>query len=99
MSFLKSKHSGWTWDLKRTPFMDGGGGGGSPAPTSSTTQTSNIPEYARPYVETMLGATQQQIFNMDDSGNIQGVKPYTPYSNNPQDYVAGFRRTWHNATS
>jgi hypothetical protein len=23
---LKSKHSGWTWDLKRTPF--GGGGGG-----------------------------------------------------------------------
>jgi len=26
MSFLKSKHNGWTWDLKRTPF--GGGGGG-----------------------------------------------------------------------
>lgn len=25
MSFIKSKHSGWTWDLKRTPF--GGGGG------------------------------------------------------------------------
>ncbi len=25
MSFLKSKHSGWTWELKRTPF--GGGGG------------------------------------------------------------------------
>jgi hypothetical protein len=27
MSFIKSKHSGWTWDLKRTPF---GGGGGDP---------------------------------------------------------------------
>ena len=27
MSFLKSKHSGWTWELKRTPF---GGGGGDP---------------------------------------------------------------------
>jgi hypothetical protein len=26
MSFIKSKHSGWTWDLKRTPF----GGGGDP---------------------------------------------------------------------
>ncbi|CAB5079596.1 hypothetical protein UFOVP146_28 [uncultured Caudovirales phage] len=25
MSFIKSKHSGWTWELKRTPF--GGGGG------------------------------------------------------------------------
>jgi len=23
---LKSKHSGWTWDLKRTPFSGGGGG-------------------------------------------------------------------------
>ena len=26
MSFLRSKHSGWTWDGKRTPF----GGGGDP---------------------------------------------------------------------
>ena len=25
MSFIKSKHSGWTWELRRTPF--GGGGG------------------------------------------------------------------------
>jgi hypothetical protein len=24
---FKSKHSGWTWDLKRTPFGPGGGGG------------------------------------------------------------------------
>ena len=27
MSFLKSKHSGWTHELKRTPFGGGGGGG------------------------------------------------------------------------
>jgi len=80
-----------------------GGGGGSPQPTNTTTQTSNIPEYARPYVETMLGATQQQLFNTqqkqtgtDESGNpiystdITGVKPYVPYSANPEDYVAGF---------
>jgi len=65
---------------------------------------SNIPEYARPYVETMLGATQQQIFNTeqvpsgyDENGNvtgystnITGIKPYVPYSQNPQDYVAPF---------
>jgi hypothetical protein len=25
MSFIKSKHSGWTWELKRTPFTGGGG--------------------------------------------------------------------------
>jgi hypothetical protein len=77
-----------------------GGGGGpsapapSPSPTQSTVTNTNIPEYAQPYVETMLGATQQQLFNTstDDSGhvNITGVKPYTPYSTNPSDYVAGF---------
>jgi len=27
MSFLKSKHSGWTHELRRTPFGGGGGGG------------------------------------------------------------------------
>lgn len=88
MSFLKSKHSGWTWDLKRTPFT-GGGGGGSPGPTQTTAYNTNIPEYARPYVETMLGATQKQLFEMDDSG-ITGFKPYNPYSSNVNDYVAGF---------
>jgi len=77
-----------------------GGGGGSPpppppaAPTQTNVQNTNIPEYARPYVETMLGATQQQLFNTatnaDGTIQITGVKPYAPYSQNPQDYVAGF---------
>jgi hypothetical protein len=64
MSFLKSKHSGWTWDLKRTPFTGGGsGGGGNTTSTGTTTvQNTNIPEYARPYVEAMLGTAQQQIY-------------------------------------
>jgi hypothetical protein len=78
MSFLKSKHSGWTWDMKRTPFT-GGGGGGSPQPTQTTVQNTNIPEYARPYVETMLGTAQQQIYNYDDTGTVSGFKPYIPY--------------------
>jgi hypothetical protein len=38
----------------------GGGGGGQ---TSSTVTNTNIPEYARGYVENMLGATQHQLFN------------------------------------
>ena len=87
---LKSKHSGWTWDLKRTPFGGSSGGGGSPAPTQTSVTNTNIPEYAQPYVETMLGAAQQQIFNYDDSGNVVSMKPYTPYSSSPTDYVAGF---------
>jgi hypothetical protein len=87
MSILKSKHSGWTWEMKRTPF--GGSGGGSPGPTQSTTVTSNIPEYARPYVETMLGAAQKQAYKYgpgtpgraatyDAEGNE--LTPYVPAS-------------------
>jgi hypothetical protein len=77
MSILKSKHSGWTWEMKRTPF--GGSGGGSSGPTQSTTVTSNIPEYARPYVESMLGAAQKQAYKFDEAGNITGFQPYIPY--------------------
>jgi hypothetical protein len=36
----------------------GGGGGGAPAPSSQTVTQTNIPEYARPYVETMLGKSE-----------------------------------------
>jgi len=67
--------------------MDGGGGGGG-GPTQSTVTQTNIPEYARPYVETMLGATQQQLFNTKQvtdpttgqaTTQITGVKGYTPF--------------------
>jgi len=85
MSFLKSKHSGWTWDMKRTPFT-GGGGGGSPAPTTSYTQTSNIPDYAQPYVENMLQSAQTQVYNDD----MTSFRPYTPYSTDVNNYFAGF---------
>lgn len=57
----------------------GGGSGGGGGPTQSTTVTSNIPEYARPYVETMLGAAQKQSYKMDDQGNVTGFQPYIPY--------------------
>lgn len=98
MSVLRflNKHHGYAPDGKRTPF---GGGGPSPspapsAPTQTTVQNTNIPDYAQPYVETMLGATQQQLFNTttnpDGSVQITGVKPYVPYSQNPADYVAPF---------
>ena len=73
--------------------LEGGSGGGSapaPAPTQTTVQNTNIPEYAQPYVETMLGTAQQQIFNYDDEGNVVSMKPYVPYSANPTDYIAGF---------
>ena len=89
MSILRSKHSGWTHEGTRTPYFGGGGGGGQTTSTGTTYQT-NIPEYAQPYVETMLGATQKQLFDMDGS-EITGFKPYKPYSTNLDDYTAGFQ--------
>ena len=66
----------------------GGGGGGSPAPgpTNTTVTNTNIPDYAQPYVSNMLNAAQAQIYTPD----MTGFNAYTPYSQNPQDYVAGF---------
>jgi hypothetical protein len=84
MSFLKSKHSGWLADGTRTPFADGGGG--SSQPTQSTTYNTNIPEYARPYVENMLQSTQKQIYNDD----MTTFRPYQPYSTDVNNYFAGF---------
>ena len=85
MSILRSKHNGWTHEGRRTPFFGGGGGGGQP-PTQSTTYSSNVPEYAKPYVETMLESTQKQIYTDD----MKGFRPYQPYSSNPSDYLAPF---------
>jgi len=78
MSILRSKHSGWTWEGRRTPFGGGSGGGGG-QPTQSTSYQTNVPEYAKPYVETMLGAAQKQAYKYDDAGNIVGFQPYIPY--------------------
>ena len=51
----------------------GGGGGG---PTQSTTNTSNLPEYARPYFERMMGRAEEE-----------SNQPYVGYSN---QRIAGF---------
>lgn len=64
----------------------GGGGGGGPQQVTSTTTQSNIPEYARPYVENMLQSAQSQIYTPD----MTAFRPYQPYSSNPSDYVAPF---------
>jgi hypothetical protein len=85
MSFLKSKHSGWLSDGTRTPFSGGGSGGGG-GPTQTTSYNTNIPEYARPYVENMLQSAQSQVYN-DDMTSFRG---YNPYSSDVNNYFAGF---------
>lgn len=58
-------------------FNFGGGGGGT---TYQYSQTSNIPDYAAPYVDRMLGSTEREIYNFDGSGNITGFRPFQSYS-------------------
>jgi hypothetical protein len=75
-------------------IMGKGGGGGGPTQTTSTVQNTNIPSYAQGYVENMLGATQEQLFQgtrgpdvtNPETGevtrgdfNITGFKPYQAY--------------------
>ena len=115
----------WLTGQQFTLYMGGGGGG---APNTTYSQTSNIPEYAQPYVEQMLGSAQKEIFNFQgvpakyttepvyetmqtgpygqtsqrQTGTKQvlvpgtgttspaGIKGYTPFSTDPNAYVAGF---------
>lgn len=52
------------------------GGGGGQQPTQSTTYTSNLPEYARPYFERMMGRAE-----------AESNQPYVAYGG---DRLAGF---------
>jgi hypothetical protein len=62
---VPSKFNGYNKDGTRNLFM-GGGGGGGPTQTTSTVQNTNIPDYAKGYVENMLGATQNQLFKTEN---------------------------------
>jgi len=86
MNIVKSL-LGWLTGDQFIMYMGGGGSGGGPNTTYS--QTSNIPEYAQPYVEQMLGAGQKEIFDTDAEGNPTNIKPYKPFSNDPSKYFAG----------
>jgi hypothetical protein len=68
-------------------FYFGGGGGG---PTTTKSETTNIPDYARPYVERMMGSTEKQVYTYGDNGQITGFQPYKPFEG---ETVAGFTPT------
>ena len=62
----------------------GGGGGGS---QKSTSYSTNLPEYAKPFYEELLKQTGKQTYTTDAQGNVTGVQDYTPYTG---DRIVGF---------
>ena len=61
-------------------FNFGGGGGGGSQTSTGTTYTSNIPEYAKPFFEEAMKQSAKEVFTTDASGNVTGIKPVTPYT-------------------
>jgi hypothetical protein len=74
---IKNKFNGYSGDGRR--LYPGGGG----APTQTTSYQTNIPEYARPYVEQMLGATQRQVYTgytgADGAFTPTGFQQFVPF--------------------
>jgi hypothetical protein len=69
---IRNKFNGYSTDGRR--LYPAGGGGSQPSSTTQTTTT--IPEYAKPYVERMLGKTE--------------ALSNTPYQAYDRDRIAGF---------
>ena len=56
--------------LPLSGYMGGGGDSGGGGSQTTTSYNTNIPEYARPYVETMLGSAQQELFEYGPSDAV-----------------------------
>jgi hypothetical protein len=106
---IPNKFNGYYNGTRLLHFSTGGGGGGT-TQTTSTVQNTNIPDYAQGYVENMLGATQQQLFQgtrgpdvtnpetgevTQGNFNITGFKPYQAYGG---DYDAQGNRFSYDPT-
>ena len=61
----------------------GGGGGGSPpsaGPQTSTSYSTNLPEYAKPYYEQLMKSSAEQVYGTNAQGSVNGIQAYTPYT-------------------
>ena len=70
-------------------FYSGGGssGGGSSGPQTSTSYSTNLPEYAKPYYEELLKQTGKNVYSTDASGTVTGVNAMPTYTG---ERIAGF---------
>jgi hypothetical protein len=78
----------WVQDLVETfTFYGGSSGGGGGGSQTSTSYSTNLPEYAKPYYQELLKQTGKQVYTTDAEGAVTGVKSYTPYEG---ERIAGF---------
>jgi hypothetical protein len=63
-----------------TFYAGGGSSGGGGGSQTSTSYSTNLPEYAQPYYNELMKQTGKAVYSTDPSGNVTGVQPYTPYS-------------------
>lgn len=72
---------------KYLTFWGGGDGGGGGGEQTSTSYSTNLPEYAQPYYQELLKQTGREVFQTNNQGVVTGMKPS---DNLPQQGVSGF---------
>jgi hypothetical protein len=75
---IRTKFNGYSADGIRLYNCDGGGGGAAPAPTSQSVTQTSIPEYAKPYVERMLGKSEALTDAPYQAYGGQRIAGFTP---------------------
>lgn len=69
----------------------GGGGGGAPPPTQQTVTQTNLPEYAQPYFENILGRAQAESYRPYVAYQGERIAGFTPGQTQAQTEALGMR--------
>jgi hypothetical protein len=67
--------------------VGGGGDSGGGGSQTSTSYSTNLPEYAQPYYQELMKQTGKNVYTTDAAGNVTGVKGMPTYEGNR---IAGF---------
>jgi hypothetical protein len=74
---IPSKHSGYGEGGRLTStrrVYDGGGGGGG-----TQTSISDLPDWAKPTAQNILGSAESTVFTKDADNKVTGLQPYQTY--------------------
>ena len=70
-----------------TFYAGGGSSGGGGGNQTSTSYSTNLPEYAKPYYEELMKQSAKQVYATDAEGGVNGVKAMPVYTG---ERIAGF---------